>query len=1074
MLSPSIPSKPTAAASTTSAPGWRQFPFFDVVPVKDVHDLAESPHILRVGTSISTITSSPYGAVVADIHGSVHVLNKEFEPISSWVAHVGGRVTHMVERRGYLVTLGEEDGVRNPLLKIWHLEKTDKNGAPTLLRSTKVQTSNRPHPVTSIALSAGLDFLAIGLGDGTVILYRHLDQSILSGSASLTAIPKPRTVHESPTEPVTSVGFREPTDETPAMYLFIATTNRVLVYQASGRGSGGAANEVHEAGAALGCAVMDWKAHDMVVARDEAIYICGAENRGSSYAYEGPKTSVHIHLNYLVIVSPPLTANATSASATIRSFAARNVGASGTEVTKVTVFDLENKFVAHNEAFVEGVREVFSQWGSIYVLSNDGKLSCLQEKPTATKLDMLYRRGYYVLALDIAKTQQMSEESVADIHRQYGDYLYAKPDYDAAMQQYLQTIGYVQPSYVIRKCLDAQRIHNLVTYLQELHSLGVANSDHTTLLLNTYTKLKDAARLDSFIKTESKRGSNGAAAEGGTDELPFDLDTAIRVCRQAGYFEHAAYLAKRWSRHEDYLRIQIEDTGNFNDALTYLRHLGPEATENNLARYGRAMVAALPDETTQLLIEICTGTDPLVSEPDSLPMPSKPTGGGSYLSYLALRGPTTTSAPAPAPAPATPISIDPPVSSGASIRTARPTERAPRREPTLDGSRGPSPPSTLLAALAPPQVRRPSPRLYFANFVGHREHLLVFLEAVALRRWGQSIDEPKESKDGAAGQSGDGSTSTEDPTEAADQQAVWNTLLELYLTLASAAGDGARSDALREKALQLLSAADHLPYDPMHALILCATRSFTPGLVLLWERLGMHEDVLRFWMEQDRRGIAGAGTEVMRCLAKYGEEAPQLYKLALRFFTSAPELVSRHSLDLAEVLRVVEERKILPPLGVVQVLSRNEVASVGLVKEWLLARIRTAREEVHTDEQLTASYRLETATKLKQVEELSDVDQPRLFHATQCSQCGGPLDLPSLHFMCKHSFHQRCLGDHDTECPLCVRAHGVIQEIRRNNERLADKHDLFLADVKENGFHAVAAAFGRGVLNRPRMGDIVT
>jgi hypothetical protein len=171
-------------------------------------------------------------------------------------------------------------------------------------------------------------------------------------------------------------------------------------------------------------------------------------------SYSGPKTAVHTHLNYLVIVSPPLTANATSASATIRSFAARNVGASGTEVTKVTVFDLENKFVAHSEAFTEGVREVFSQWGNIYVLSNDGKLSCLQEKPTATKLDMLYRRGYYVLALDVAKTQQMSKESVADIHRQYGDHLYAKPDYDAAMQQYLQTIGYVQPSYVIRKVLS--------------------------------------------------------------------------------------------------------------------------------------------------------------------------------------------------------------------------------------------------------------------------------------------------------------------------------------------------------------------------------------------------------------------------------------------------------------------------------------------------------------------------------------------------------------------------------------------------------------------------------------------
>ena len=74
--------------------------------VRDAHDLAESPHILRVATSISTVASSAYGIVIADMYGSVHILNKEFEPISSWVAHVGGRVTHMVERRGYLVTLG--------------------------------------------------------------------------------------------------------------------------------------------------------------------------------------------------------------------------------------------------------------------------------------------------------------------------------------------------------------------------------------------------------------------------------------------------------------------------------------------------------------------------------------------------------------------------------------------------------------------------------------------------------------------------------------------------------------------------------------------------------------------------------------------------------------------------------------------------------------------------------------------------------------------------------------------------------------------------------------------------------
>jgi hypothetical protein len=79
------------------------------------------------------------------------------------------------------------------------------------------------------------------------------------------------------------------------------------------------------------------------------------------------------------------------------------------------------------------------------------------------------------------------------------------------------------------------------------------------------------SRLDSFIKTESRRNSSDS------NELPFDLKTAIRVCRQAGYFEHASYLAKKFEKHEDYLSIQIEDMANFKDALKYLRKLGPEA-----------------------------------------------------------------------------------------------------------------------------------------------------------------------------------------------------------------------------------------------------------------------------------------------------------------------------------------------------------------------------------------------------------------------------------------------------------------------------------------------------------------
>jgi hypothetical protein len=32
---------------------------------------------------------------------------------------------------------------------------------------------------------------------------------------------------------------------------------------------------------------MDWHKRDIVVAREEAVYVCGVEGRGTCYAYEG-------------------------------------------------------------------------------------------------------------------------------------------------------------------------------------------------------------------------------------------------------------------------------------------------------------------------------------------------------------------------------------------------------------------------------------------------------------------------------------------------------------------------------------------------------------------------------------------------------------------------------------------------------------------------------------------------------------------------------------------------------------------------------------------------------------------
>ena len=74
------------------------------------------------------------------------------------------------------------------------------------------------------------------------------------------------------------------------------------------------------------------------------------------------------------------------------------------------------------------------------------------------------RQCFQQVTDNVFNIQKQTTDNV--FNRQYGDHLYSKRDYEGAIVQYIKTIGRLEPSYVIRKFLDAQRIHNLTAYLQ--------------------------------------------------------------------------------------------------------------------------------------------------------------------------------------------------------------------------------------------------------------------------------------------------------------------------------------------------------------------------------------------------------------------------------------------------------------------------------------------------------------------------------------------------------------------------------------------------------------------------------
>jgi len=351
--------------------------------------------------------------------------------------------------------------------------------------------------------------------------------------------------------------------------------------------------------------------------------------------------------------------------------------------------------------------------------------------------------------------------------------------------------------------------------------------------------------------------------------------------------------------------------------------------DSSISRYGRALIAAMPDETTQLLTDLCAPS-PFAPEPEAPPVSHirQSTVGPNYLAYLnrASMFVDNSAVPSPTPSPA-PVLDHRRSNSESEARVKSPSPRPSR------GSRRQQQQRQQDAA-KPPASKR-----YFAHFLEHEAHFVRFLEAVALNRYGQTLDMANGKSVAAL---------PFDDEDAQEQSALWNTLFELYLTLAAKTEtDEARraSDQWLDKAMRLLK-NERLGYDTSHVLIIASSRSFTPGLVFLWEKLGMYEDILRFWMDKAEQGDVNASTAAFACLTKYGPEHPHLYVLMLRFLTSTPELLGRHTTELGNMLEHIEREKIMSPLGVVLALSRNEVTSIGLVKDWLLTRIKESQDEI--------------------------------------------------------------------------------------------------------------------------------
>lgn len=123
-------------------------------------------------------------------------------------------------------------------------------------------------------------------------------------------------------------------------------------------------------------------------------------------------------------------------------------------------------------------------------------------------------------------------------------------------------------------------------------------------------------------------------------------------------------------------------------------------------------------------------------------------------------------------------------------------------------------------------------------------------------------------------------------------------------------------------------------------MLLSNLERFEDGAVLVREQRGLQFDIFRSYTSAHDTASA------IKALRKYGPDEPQLYPAALAYFTSSPQVLKEAGDELDVVLRKIDSDRLMAPLQVIEILSNNAVATMGLVKRYLRDTISREREEI--------------------------------------------------------------------------------------------------------------------------------
>jgi uncharacterized coiled-coil protein SlyX len=156
-----------------------------------------------------------------------------------------------------------------------------------------------------------------------------------------------------------------------------------------------------------------------------------------------------------------------------------------------------------------------------------------------------------------------------------------------------------------------------------------------------------------------------------------------------------------------------------------------------------------------------------------------------------------------------------------------------------------------------------------------------------------------------------------------------------------------------------------------------------------------------------------------------------LWIQALTYFRDLPIPDCNNYLERS--LSAIDKKdEVLSPLLVLEILQSKPNLKFSVIKNYLLSRLQVQDKLIRKNNKQVDENMEQISQMRQQIKDFKT--QAKNFNPKKCDSCQNPLSLPTIHFMCGHTYHDQCI-EADSGKRFCTQCYNEFKDIVDKKEQ---------------------------------------